>query len=176
MPKTDPLKFRKLDIGCGRKKVDGAFGIDISREFTDCNMEVDLESKNWPLPESHFEKIYANNVLAYISDVRNFFDNVHRIAKNDAKVLLIVPYFKNPAMWGNLYHKRGYASLVFLSEDLKGRFRLKYARLNFSATEKSLYGKMMNNAMNRMKWLYENTILSSFFPAYDIKIELSVVK
>jgi len=81
----------KLDIGCGKNKVDGAIGIDVNKN-SDADVICDIE-KGLPFKDSIFDGVYCNQIIEHVSDLIRFMEEIHRISKNHAKIFIDAPYY-----------------------------------------------------------------------------------
>jgi len=68
---------RILHLGCGKKKAEGAFGVDI-RPFPGVDLVHDLNKVPYPLESDSFEKIIAIDVLEHLDDFVAAVDEIHR--------------------------------------------------------------------------------------------------
>ena len=78
----DPARFagkRILDIGCGRKKLPGAIGLDYV-VLPGVDVVCDL---NRPLPfgDQAFEIVHSDQVLEHIPNLIGLVEEIHRILK-----------------------------------------------------------------------------------------------
>ena len=66
----DPARLagkRILDIGCGRKKLSGAIGLDyVARPGVDVVSDL---NKRLPFPDEEFEIVHSNQVLEHIPNM-----------------------------------------------------------------------------------------------------------
>ena len=91
-------KRTKLNIGCGRKKLEGFVNIDISKKVNP-DVVVNIE-KGLPFEDNSFSYIYSKNVLEEIR--QQYWDfvlrEIGRVAKNGCILELDLPF-------DNLYHR-----------------------------------------------------------------------
>src|SRR2546422_2747898 len=69
-----------LDLGCGARKVPGAFGIDIVA-LPGVDLVHDLEATPYPMPESCADAIHLNHVLEHFGDPLRILEEVWRLAR-----------------------------------------------------------------------------------------------
>ena len=90
---------RVLDLGCGKKKRDGAIGVDWSDRH-DADVIHDLNEFPYPFENSMFDEIYIDNTLEHLDDVMRVMEEIYRICKPGGLVKVIVPYFRS--VWASI--------------------------------------------------------------------------
>lgn len=104
--------MRILELGCGKKKAEGAVGVDICRtEATDA--VCDLNGLHLPFRDSTFDRIYAIDVLEHLEDVKRIMEEVHRVSKPGCEVFIRVPHFSSTHAYGDFTHKHFFNSESF---------------------------------------------------------------
>jgi len=90
MKKIKP-NFKKLNLGCGWRKIPGFLNIDISPEVKP-DMVVDL-SEGLPFLDNTFEEIYSSHVIEHIIPCKFRFvlEEIGRVAKNGCILELYLP-------------------------------------------------------------------------------------
>ena len=83
-----------LDLGCGKKKREGAIGVDFSDRH-DADVIHDLNAFPYPFDDDSVDEIYLDNVLEHLDDPLKVMEEVHRICKPNGLVKVIVPYFRS---------------------------------------------------------------------------------
>ena len=108
------IQSKKLDIGCGKYKQDGAIGIDHS-DLPEIDIKHDLNIFPWPLKESSFSEIHCYHVLEHVQDVVKFMQEIYRVSEDGAKVYIKVPHAScSKSLWTDPTHYRGFTSRSFL--------------------------------------------------------------
>ena len=135
----DSSTMQKINLGCGRKKLDGYVNVDYSA-VVNPDLVWDLEKKPYPFETSSIDEVYMEHCLEHIDDIRLCIREIYRILKPGGKFRFWVPHYSYG--WVHPFHVRGfsYSFLSFLSEegeyempDVKfsqTRFRFKYTRMN----------------------------------------------
>jgi len=121
-----------LDFGCGNKKIKGAIGIDVNRN-TEADVIADLNHFPYPLRDSSFDLIICDNILEHLNDLIKVMEELHRIAKPGAKIVIKAPYFRSTGAFQDPTHRTFITEKTFdyFLEDssynfyTKARFRIK---------------------------------------------------
>lgn len=173
------LSSRVLNLGSGRKTVEGAVNID---RAADLGAEVihDLDQRPWPLPSDHFDEVLANDVIEHLGDVIGTFAEIHRICRDGAVVRITVPHFTcaNAFTDPTHLHHFGYFSFDYLTGDNElsyyssVKFRKRTVQLIFHPT---LINKLVWRFANRYPEAWERR-WAWIFPAWFLNVELEVVK
>lgn len=94
-----------LDIGCGRKKIAGAVGIDFS-SMSDADVVVDLNHERLPFDDSSVDFIYSSHTLEHLS-LDGFFHvmkEAYRVLRPGAQFKIVVPYYTTTLNFANPFH------------------------------------------------------------------------
>lgn len=89
-----------LDLGCGKNKLEGAFGVDFVK-FPNVDLAWNL---NNPLPKkfnNQFDIIYNKCVLDHLGNPLNFLKNCKNYLRKNGKLILIVD---NADYWRFHFH------------------------------------------------------------------------
>ena len=100
----EPSKERIIDIGCGPRKVEGAYGVDI-HPYEGVDQVFDLDSTPWPLKSGEFTRIYARHIIEHVADVRSFMNEIHRIGHDGSIVEIVTPPFSSFDSWKDPTHR-----------------------------------------------------------------------
>ncbi|MFA5155630.1 MAG: methyltransferase domain-containing protein [Patescibacteria group bacterium] len=102
----------KLNLGCGRKKLDGFTGVDrIKTPAVD--VIHDLNVFPYPFPDNSAEEIVMDNVLEHLDDVVKVMTEIYRLAAPDALVRIYVPYFKSNSAFTDPTHRHFFSETSF---------------------------------------------------------------
>ncbi len=82
-----------LDIGCGRKKLPGAVGLD-RHPLPGVDVVADLDG-GLPFPSESFDAVSANQVLEHVRDLVALVHEVHRVLRPGGMLVAHVPYFRS---------------------------------------------------------------------------------
>jgi hypothetical protein len=95
----------KLDLGCGKNKKEGFFGVD-QYQMPGVDLVLDLGSDPWPFESDSIEEVHCSHFFEHL-DPRgriHFLNELWRVMKVDAKALIIVPYWASGRAYGDLSH------------------------------------------------------------------------
>jgi len=80
----------RLNLGCGRKKLDGYINID-KNEHLQPDIVRNIE-KGLPFTDNSVDEVYISHTLEHIKDLIFVMDEIWRVCKPDVLVKIIVPY------------------------------------------------------------------------------------
>lgn len=129
--------MKKLNLGCGNFKKEGYINVDID-ERVQPDMIVNLEKIPYPFPDNEFDLIEADHVLEHLENPFAVMKEIHRIARNGARVIIRVPHFSRGFTHAD--HKRGFDVTFpfYFDPNFKGgycgvEFKLERMRLKWFA-------------------------------------------
>jgi SAM-dependent methyltransferase len=107
-----------LDVGCGRGEYLGAasFGVDLdisSLRGLARVAQVDL-LQDLPFADAVFGGVLANDVIEHVENPRHVLRELNRIAKPDAKLVIVTPRAIPRAVWSDYTHLRGFTKNAIL--------------------------------------------------------------
>jgi SAM-dependent methyltransferase len=109
-----------LDVGCGRNKYPGAEGIDFA-ENSEADVRHDLNRFPYPLPDSRYEVVLLRNVIEHLQDIVRLMEEVHRVGRPKADVVITTPHFSSLYSYQDPTHIRHLAldSMEYFVDDTK---------------------------------------------------------
>jgi SAM-dependent methyltransferase len=129
-----------LDIGPGENpykplKSETVISIDFNKKFSPTKIH-DLKKFPWPFKDNTFDKIYASHIIEHIPDTVRVMEEIYRIAKPNAIVIIRVPHFSSRSAWVNPTHYRAFTigSFDYFSKDIKEH----YGNCNFRVIKREL--------------------------------------
>jgi len=153
-----------LDLGCGKRKRQGAIGIDISKD-TDADVIHDLNVFPYPFADDEFDYVYADNVIEHLDNVVKVLEELHRISKNGATTKIIVPFFRSHYAFIDPTHKHFFTVRSFDNFDPEKDFNriYKYSQCYFRVNKglfdenvrRRLFRRMLTSLL--IKYLFFTT-------------------
>lgn len=102
---------RKINIGAGRHKREGFVSIDII-DYPEVDIVADI-TKGLPIPDNTVEEVLALSILEHLYDTVGIMEEIYRVCKNGAKVIVTVPYAKSTAAFKDPTHKKFFTERTF---------------------------------------------------------------
>jgi len=169
----------KLNIGCGRQKIDGYINCDISKEVNP-DVLVDLE-RTLPFEDNSINEILLNRVLEHTIKPIDIFKELYRVCKDRAVIKIRVPYFSSESTFSQIDHYSFYSITTFdclssLNENHwqgVGDFRVIYKKLRWKRI--LLPFQWLFTLNNKMTRLYQE-FLCWIIPARELEVFLEVRK
>ena len=173
-----------LDLGCGKRKLEGAIGVDISPD-SDADVVHDLNKFPYAFSDNEFDSVLADNVIEHLDDVIKVMEELYRITKNGAAIKIIVPFFRSHYAFMDPTHRHFFTVRSFDYFDPVSDFNrfYKYSRCQFvvkrvvfdEPMRHTVSGKMLRWLANRYPVLYEAR-LSMLFPLNTLTYYLETCK
>lgn len=174
-------KMRIIELGCGRNKIPGAFGVD-HQEYEGVDKVVDL-NKNLPFEDESFDIVYSNQVLEHISNLIGLIEESHRILSRGGIFVAHVPYFRSSWASVDPTHVRSFtlSSLNYFVKNTYENQNYRFSNVGFSKIECYLDTNYKANIFRwfftkiAMKWpnRFENSILSFIYPFQTLTFVLT---
>ena len=105
--KKDPaLAPLKLDLGCGRNKLEGGWtGVDFYAP--DADVKLDLFKSPWPWKDGTVDEIHASHFLEHVPQALRwpFMEECWRVLKPESTMRVIVPNWKSERAYGDMTHQ-----------------------------------------------------------------------
>lgn len=121
MPNQD-RDFKKLNMGCGFKKIDGFLNVD-KLSLVKPDKIVDLEIIPWPWKDNEFDHIVSQNVLEYIGknndDFLGIIKEMYRVTENGGIWEIQIPHWRCDLSKKDLNQKRVITPSMFSSFNKK---------------------------------------------------------
>jgi len=105
----------KLNLGCGKNikpKSEGWINLDRIK-LADVDVVHDLNKFPYPFADNTFEEIYGSNILEHLDDLMRVMEELHRISKPNAKIVICVPYYHSEGAFRDPTHKQFFHYLTF---------------------------------------------------------------
>jgi SAM-dependent methyltransferase len=177
----------KIDFGCGQQKKNGYVGVD-TLSLPGVDVVHDLNIIPYPFEDSVACDIWLDNVLEHLNNPLKVMEEIYRISRNDAKVIVGVPYFRSFYSIIDPTHKNFFGVYWFSYFDPSHPFHSRYKyteaqfkldRLEFDREFKSgtmkIGHKLLVKFAEKYPYSYEAR-LSHLLPLNSLTFYLSVVK
>ncbi len=177
-------EMKRLNIGSGTDYREGWDNIDYNKEY---HPEIiwDLTKMPWPIEDSTYDEIAMIHVLEHFHDPILIVNEIYRISKNGAKVLIKVPHHSSHFSKGDLTHHHQFSTREFthfqydeIYYNSSTRFKVKTS-LNCVNAKNRLPAKIFNYIFNpivNFNFSLTENLLCKFIPIYEVIFELEVIK
>ena len=165
-----------LDIGCGRKKLTGAIGLD-KIYLPGVDIVADLNIR-LPFKDEEFECVHADQVLEHVADITGLIYEIHRILKPGGAFIAHCPYFRSS--WAHIdpTHLRTF-TINSLDYFVIGTFyyrQYRFCEKGFSKIQvyldkdykQTVLRKFFRAIAMKNPYKFENTFLSYAYPFEQI--------
>ncbi len=106
---NEDREFKRLNLGCGLKKVENTINVDIDPDVNPDKI-VDLNKFPWPFEDNEFSHIMAQDVLEHLGQTGDDFVTVmkelYRISANGAIWEIQTPHWRSDLALNDPDHKR----------------------------------------------------------------------
>jgi predicted SAM-dependent methyltransferase len=96
--------MKVLDVGCGKNKIPGAIGID-KIVLPGVDVVHDLNSFPYPFDDCSFDEIHVTHVIEHLDSIIKAMEEIHRLARPNAKVVVVTPHYSDCSSWNDPTHK-----------------------------------------------------------------------
>lgn len=175
--------MKKLHIGCGDDIKEGYVNVDyIDQPGVD--VLHDLGKFPWPFKENTFEEVYASHLLEHVDDLARTMQEINRVCKKGARVIVRVPHFSSGVYYRDPTHKRPFSYFTFdyycdpndyYKRTESGLFRVNRRKLNFTRLAFTSLNHIFNPIINLNPQIYER-FFCWMLPTSEVIFELIVVK
>lgn len=132
-------EFTKLDVASGQNKQEGFTGIDIA-DIPGVDIVHDLTCYPWPVEDNSITDVFCSHYIEHVDDLLKFFDELYRITKVGANVVIVAPYGKSDRAWQDPTHVRPILESTFLYANKKWRKENKLDHYPITADFDFTYG------------------------------------
>jgi SAM-dependent methyltransferase len=170
---------RKLNLGCGNRKLDDHVNVDLSPSVQP-DLLWDLNRFPYPLPHDHFEHIRAFDVVEHLQDIPAFIAHVHQLLAPGGTIEITTPHYSCANSYTDPTHRfhLGYFSFDYFT---RGHELSYYSDAAFEIVErkiyfnKSLFSRLLFHVANRYPAWYERRA-AWIFPAWFMGFRLRALK
>jgi hypothetical protein len=101
-----------LNLGSGKKRFPDAVNLDLVAD-TQPDVVWDLNQFPWPLPDNHFERVRAYDVLEHLENTLLVMQEIHRVCAPGARVEITVPHFSSGNAFTDPTHRHYFSLFSF---------------------------------------------------------------
>jgi len=171
-----------LHIGCGRHKIPGAIGLDITA-LPGVDVVLDLDKETLPFEADTFDEVYAHHVLEHLRNLAEVLGELHRVCKPGAVIDILVPYYTCVGAFGDPTHVRffTYRTLEHFADTQDTERYTWFSTTRFTIDRRHIgFGRLFRLLLiewlaNRTPNIYEN-FFAFLFPARTLSTRLIVAK
>jgi predicted SAM-dependent methyltransferase len=184
-----------INIGCGRRRIPGAIGID-NINLPSVDIVADIEQGLPFLEDNSVDIVIAESILEHVDNFESLIREVHRVLKPEGELRVEVPHFSNPYYFSDYTHKRffGLYTFDYFVDDAKQTMKRSvpdyYTDIRFTIESREIFfyspfrwrRKLLKIPLtyivNLNRWVrefYEEN-LCWLFPCYGLKFIIKPVK
>lgn len=175
---------KMLNLGCGGQRYPNVIGIDRAKSSA-ADIVHDLDVFPWPVDDSSIDVVLAFQFLEHVDDIPRLMEEVYRITKNGARIIIEVPYFRSVGAFQDPTHKHFFTTKTmdyFCANRAQNKFR--YADVDFElkgfwigwpAQSKNPLTRVFKKFIKKYHNFYD-TYLSYIAPAQILVFELETKK
>lgn len=103
---------KKLDFACGQSKLPGYIGLDVY-PGSDVDVVHNFNCYPYPFEDNTFDEIRCWSSLEHPDDFMKCVVELHRIAKPNALIKVLVPHYSGPDAYRDPTHKTFFSYITF---------------------------------------------------------------
>lgn len=134
-----------MNLGCGRTRIPGALGVDITKIEDFVDQVHDLDVLPYPFEDNSVDEIHFYHVLEHLHEPVKKIEEMHRILRPGGILHIRVPHFSSRGAFTDITHVRpfGYESFDCFKE---GNNQHYYTKAAFKILSKQIkyFGAFMN--------------------------------
>lgn len=171
------LNPTKLILGCGERRHDGYFGIDIEKTSA-TDMVFDLDRPNWPLQDNTVEEVQMIHFLEHIHNHIQLFNELYRVMRHGGRVYIRGPHARSSGAWQDPTHTRPLPEEFFqyFNKDWRARNGIFYAGYKCDFNITGISYMRHPHYENATKEVFLEDLVHKYNVATELILELTVVK
>ena len=171
--------MKKLNLGCGEDIRKGYVNMDFVKK-PGVDVIHDINKYPWPFKDNTFNIVYASHVLEHVDDLVKTMEELKRVCKDKARIIIRVPHFSCGVSYRDPTHKRLFSYFTFDYFTKKcfyglTEYKIKTRKLNFTRFSFTFLNYFMNPIINITPLLYER-FFCWMMPCSECHFKLEVVK
>lgn len=184
-----------INIGCGRRRMAGAIGID-HIALPSVDIVADIEKGLPFLADDSVDVVIADSILEHVTHFSELMRDIHRVLKPGGELRVKVPHFSNPYYFSDYTHVRFFGLYTFDYFVNRDQQRMKrivpdyYNDFRFEIAHRAIFfyspfrrrNRLFKKPLNALVNLHRSTQefyeenLCWLFPCYMLKFTLKPVK
>jgi ubiquinone/menaquinone biosynthesis C-methylase UbiE len=174
--------INKLNLGCGENILLNYINVDRIK-LNGVDKVLDLEVTPLPFKDNSMNKIFASHVLEHIHNFMPLIEEIHRIAKPNSLLKIVVPYYKYEGTFRDPTHRGFFTehSFDYFKDGVKFSH---YSKVRFKVLRVKKRIKHYSDVKNKLKRIiaaipnFMRPILDIFFwnMYTEIEFNLQVIK
>ena len=181
----------KLNLGAGLDIKEGHVNLD-GVKLQGIDVVHNLNKFPYPFEDNTFDEVRASHVIEHLKDLINTMEEIHRIAKPNAKIVIKVPYFAWSLAQGHPTHMKMFSlgSFYYFDKECWEKYSEKYSDKFFKQEKAILRFKKEGDCNGIMKLFgrfvdffvsMNPAIVDRYFPHFlggfeELYFELRVLK
>lgn len=169
----------KLNLGAGKDIKKGYVNLDVAK-LPGIDVVWNINKYPWPFKDNTFDEIFCSHIIEHVDNLILCLEEMHRISKNKAKVIVKVPFFPSMYAMNDPTHKHFFTYFTFeyftpghhYEYYSKAKFNIHKRRINFSWNP---YLKWISYIVNIHPKFYSR-YLSFILPSNELYVELLTAK
>lgn len=170
---------RELNLGCGTRRREGCLNVDKAAALRP-DLVWDLDQYPYPLPASHFRRVFASDVVEHLREIPDFVLEMHRLLEPGGTLEITTPHFSCANSYTDPTHRHhlGYFSFDFFTRDNELNY---YSEARFEIVQRQLVfhpgflNRWTQRLANRYPARYEQRF-AWLFPAWFMIFRLRALK
>lgn len=129
--------MKKINLGCGKKYLEGYINTDVNRSVK-ADVYFNLNRIPYPFKKNFADLIRLDNVLEHLDDIPKVMQELHRILKPAGIAEIYLPYAKSDGAFQDPTHKHFFTekSMDYFTKDFEFGY---YSKSKFEIVEKRLF-------------------------------------
>jgi ubiquinone/menaquinone biosynthesis C-methylase UbiE len=157
----------KLNLGCGPDKKEGYIGVDKVKLPT-VDVVHDLNNFPYPFEDNSVDEIYCSHILEHLDDFNRVMEELWRICKPNALIVIKVPYYKSYLAFSDATHKVWFTEHSFDHFNDSHPLSNFYSKARFKILSKKLIAKRFTKYLPFKSFL--NFFLWNIFEEIEFKL------
>jgi len=169
---------KKLQLGCGKDKYSDYLNVDICPEYNP-DLVWDLEKFPYPFKDNTFEEVIGSHIIEHFIEPRIIMDEIWRVSKHEAEVILYTPHWSHWAAYADITHKKFMTPATFKNYiTYEGKFEVD--NIGYSSGKAGGFREVFFFGLSILYNIIPTTIVENFLckiiPIPELYFKLKVVK